>query len=222
MRDIILDFKQRGTTVLIASHRISEVERTSTSVGILRGGRLMTHSYVENNPRVIIVAVPRDDALEAYPRLLAYLRNLHPFVSLTGGGSGTAPLVVSLPSGPHIINSAGIKASALRALMDGGWDVISVYMERKDLESIFAQSAPPQPQDAQGNATGPLQAGSTAPLGSNASTLSSLTQGLSGRNTRPLLPSEVSHLPENESSMSMNGHEPMQPIEGRSLRREGA
>ncbi len=221
IRDIILDFKQRGTTVLICSHRITEIERTSTSVGILRGGRLMAQTYVENNPRVIIVAVPRDEALEAYPRLLAYLRNLHPFVTLTGGGSGTAPLMVSLPSGPRIINAAGIKASALRALMDSGWDVISVYVERKDLESIYAQSAPPQPQDAQGTATGPLS-NSTAPLGSNpgaanTGVLSGLTQSLSGHNTRPLHASEVGHLPVGEPSPSLNGH---QPIEGRALRRE--
>src|SRR5207237_5402506 len=111
---------------------------------------------------------PREGALESYDRLLAHLRNLHPFVTITGGGRGTeigtAPLVVSLPSGPHIRNAMGIKASALRALVDAGWDVISVYVERKDLESIYVQSAPPQPQPVASAATGPLP-NVTAPLG---------------------------------------------------------
>lgn len=156
VRDIIVEQRQRGVTVLIASHRITEVERVSTSVGILRGGRLMTQTFVENNPRIIIVSAPRDGALDSYERLLLHLRNLHPFVTITGGGNGTTPLVVSLPSGPHIVNAAGIKASALRALVDEGWDVISVYMERKDLESIYVQTEPPRPQMAPGMPTGPL------------------------------------------------------------------
>jgi ABC-2 type transport system ATP-binding protein len=223
VRDIILDFKKRGTTVLIFSHRITEIERTATSVGILRGGQLMAQTSVENNPRVIIVAAPRDEALESYPRLVAYLHNLHPFATLTGGGNGTSPLIVSLPTGPRIINASGIKASALRALMDGGWDVISVYVERKDLESIYARSAPPQPQVAQGTATGPLS-NSTAQLVSitgaaNTGRLSGLTQSLSGHNTRPLHASEVSHLTVGDPSPLLNGH---QPIEGRALRREEA
>ena len=86
VRDVILDLKQRGATVLIASHRITEIERVSTSVGILRGGHLVTQTYVENNPRVIIVAVPREGALEFFDRMLAHLRNLHAFVTITGGG----------------------------------------------------------------------------------------------------------------------------------------
>jgi ABC-type multidrug transport system ATPase subunit len=238
LRDIILDFKQQGTTVLIASHRITEIERTSTSVGILRGGRLVAHTNVENNPRVIVVAVPRDSSAESYPRLLAHLRNLHPFVSVTGGAGGAAPIVVSLPSGPRIVNAAGIKASALRALMDTGWEVISVYVERKDLESIYAQTAPPQPlnQGEHPSLTGPLPS-LTTPLSQNAGAstgpLPGLTQSLNGHNTRPLSTSEVSHLagPEpsvplngqagSEPTVSLNGHQPAPlPIEGRALRRE--
>jgi len=233
VRDIILDFKQKGTTILMASHRITEIERTATSVGILRGGLLMTQAYVENSPRVIVVAVPRDSSAESYPRLLAHLRNLHPFVTITGGAGGAAPMVLSLPAGPRIVNAAGIKASALRALMDTGWEVISVYVERKDLESIYAQTTPPRPQAqaAQSSATGPLP-GLTAPLGPNAGGTSTgplpgLTKSLNGHNTntRPLYASEVGYLAGAEPSASLNGngYQPEQrPIEGRALRREEA
>jgi ABC-2 type transport system ATP-binding protein len=228
VRNVILDLKQRGATVLIASHRITEIEHASTSVGILRGGRLMTQTYVENNPRVIIVAAPREGALESYDRLLAHLRNLHPFVTLTGGGRrtemGTAPLVISLPSGPHIRNAAGIKASALRALVDAGWDVLSVYVERKDLESIYAQTAPPKPQSVQSAgsaATGPLPNVTTplgpGPVSMNTAPMPNLAQGLGGGNTRPLHASEVGQMGPGEGSGALNGH---QPIEGRALRGE--
>jgi hypothetical protein len=193
-------------------------------VGILRGGRLITQTYVENNPRVIVVAVPRDGALDSYDRLLAHLRNLHPFVSITGGGSGTTPLVVSLPSGPHIRNAAGIKASALRALVDASWDVISVYVERKDLESIYLQSGQPRPQATPGMATGPLPAmddgrptKDEAGTASRSPSMNSYGMGMNGRNTRPLYPYEVSV---NEAGeLSNNGSNGHVPIEGRAIRR---
>ncbi|MEO8288081.1 MAG: ABC transporter ATP-binding protein [Chloroflexota bacterium] len=224
VRDLILDLKRKGTTVLIASHRITEIERTSTSVGILRGGLLMAQAAVENNPRIIIVAAPREGGVESYPRLLAHLQNLHPFVTVSGSGDGTAPIVVSLPSGPHIMNAAGIKASALRALVDASWDVISVYVERKDLESIYMRTAPPRPHDS--GAIGPMTTGPlpnvTAPLGArqagsgNAQTgpLPGLAQELSGRSTHPLHNGDAG----GEGAVMRNGYE---PIEGRSLRREG-
>lgn len=231
MRDIILDLKERGTTVLIASHRITEVERTSTSVGILRGGRLITQTYVENNPHVIVVAVPRDGALDSYDRLLAHLRNLHPFVSITGGGNGTTPLIVSLPGGSHIRNAAGIKASALRALVDASWDVISVYVERKDLESIYLQSAQPQlaPQSTTSAATGPLPALDEGPktkdegVDALSPSMNGYATGMNGRNTRPLYPYEVGTAEAGaalgEYNNGSNGHK---PIEGRAIRKEGS
>jgi ABC-2 type transport system ATP-binding protein len=237
VRDIILDFKQRGITILIVSHRITEIERASTSVGILRGGRLVAQTCVENNPRVIVVAVPRAGSAESYPRLLANLRALEPSVAATGGAGGAAPLVVSLPSGPRITNAPAIKASALRALMDAGWEVISVYIERKDLESVFARAVAPQPPAARGPVTSPLAAvtsqlsGVTSQLpaesGSNGSVpaeaLPGLAQGPNGQGTRPLYASELGPLAGVEPPVSLNGHQPaFKPIEGRALRREEA
>jgi ABC-2 type transport system ATP-binding protein len=197
VRDVILEQKKQGMTVLIASHRITEVERAATSVGILRGGRLVAHTQVENNPRVIIVAAPRESAPESNAGLLTHLHNLHPFVTVTGGGSAKAPIVISLPSGPHIMNAAGIKASAMRALLDASWDVISVHVERKDLESIYLQSAPPRPQVNGGMATGPLRnvTGPLDPMLDMAGSMITSPTGLSAaqlaaRNTRPLQASE--------------------------------
>jgi hypothetical protein len=242
VRDVILDLKRQGTTVLIASHRITEVERAATSVGILRGGRLIAHTQVENNPRVIIVAAPRESAPASNAALLAHLHNLHPFVTVSGAGNANSPIVISLPSGPYIMNAAGIKASAMRALLDASWDVISVHVERKDLESIYLQSAPPRPQSQGGMATGPLR-NVTGPLdpmldmaGSLITSPTNYTAAqLAARNTRPLQASEHGYnLPgepwangNNGSSDSFegsrdggsgeiyNGH---RPIEGRAIR----
>jgi hypothetical protein len=102
--------------------------------------------------------------------------------------------------------------------MDGSWDIISVYVERKDLESIYIQTAPPKSQSVVGTAigigmaTGPLP-NVTVPLGSasvapeapapaapaihivpdsmNTAPVTGYAMGMRGHNTRPLYPVEV-------------------------------
>jgi ABC-type multidrug transport system ATPase subunit len=209
IRDIILDCKRNGSTILMASHKITEVERACTWVGILRNGRLMAQTNVENNPRTIVVAVPRDGAIGALPRLTTHIKNLHPFVTVTGGQTETAPLLVSLPAGAKIRNAAGIKAATLRALVDNSWDIISVYMERKDLESIYMQTLPPAPQDgkeAEAQLAAPLGARTgglaTGPLGPSTR---ELPQYPEGRNTRPLRGLDVGDV--RPAEVNPNGHE---------------
>ncbi len=170
MRDILLECKRRGTTILLASHKVTEIERICDKVSIIKAGKIITEADVENNPRIIIIAIPRSDtdAGERLPFLAKQLKSLHPLVRLTGG-SNSGPLVLSLPAGDQVANSQGMKARALRALVDSSWDVISVYVERKDLENIYAQTLSPITQ-AQ---TGPL---STGPLSMNTGPLAPITE----------------------------------------------
>lgn len=189
MRDILLECKRRGSTILLASHRVTEVERVCDVVGVLKAGKIVVQTAVENNPRTIIIAVPREDVEERLPRLLKALKNLHPFVTITGG-TGSGPLVVNLPASEVILNAQGIKASALRLLVEAGWDVISVYMERKDLESIYIQTLSPVAQSQTGiMSTGPL--GPTGPLvsseGGAEHGLGAVTGPLDRRFTKPLI-----------------------------------
>jgi ABC-2 type transport system ATP-binding protein len=179
MRDILLECKRRGTTILLASHKVTEVERICDTVGIIKAGKIITEAAVENNPRIIIIAIPRSDtdAEARLPFLARQLKSLHPFVRLTGG-SNSGPLVLSLPTGDQVANSQGVKARALRALVDSSWDVISVYVERKDLENIYAQTLSPITQ-AQ---TGPL---STGPLSMNTGPLAPI---MDSTVTGPLTP----------------------------------
>jgi len=166
MRDILLECKRRGTTILLASHKVTEVERICDTVGIIKAGKIITEAAVENNPRIIIIAIPRSDtdAEARLPFLARQLKSLHPLVRLTGG-SNSGPLVLSLPTGDQVANAQGVKARALRALVDSSWDVISVYVERKDLENIYAQTLSPITQAQTGPlSTGPLSM-NTGPLG---------------------------------------------------------
>src|SRR5205085_9003253 len=84
MRDILLECKRRGSTIIMASHKVTEVERICETVGILRAGKLISQARVESNPRIIIVAVPRERegerAAERQSALLRQLKYLHPLV----------------------------------------------------------------------------------------------------------------------------------------------
>lgn len=51
IRDVLLGLRQRGTTVFINSHLLSEVERTCDRVGILDRGRLVREGNVEQLTR---------------------------------------------------------------------------------------------------------------------------------------------------------------------------
>ena len=46
MRDILLECKRRGTTILMASHRVTEVERICDTVGIIKAGKIITEAAV--------------------------------------------------------------------------------------------------------------------------------------------------------------------------------
>jgi ABC-type multidrug transport system ATPase subunit/ABC-type transport system involved in multi-copper enzyme maturation permease subunit len=47
VREILVEERARGTTILLSSHILSEVERTADRVGILYGGRLVAEDTVE-------------------------------------------------------------------------------------------------------------------------------------------------------------------------------
>ncbi|HYO49378.1 MAG TPA: hypothetical protein VEW94_05955, partial [Chloroflexia bacterium] len=140
IREIILECKQAGSTLLLCSHQLTEVERICSTVGILKAGRLVAHTRLDGGSRVNITGVPREGALEIASHLVEYLKNLHPTASVKGGQGEQEPLTVSLPTGPEVHNSAAMKAAALRAMLDGRWDITSVYIEHKDLESIYLQA----------------------------------------------------------------------------------
>lgn len=143
VREVLLDCKRQGSTILLCSHQLTEVERICSRVGILRGGKLVALTPLQDSPRVLIAALPRNGALEMAPQLLQYLEGLHPAVAVKGGRSEDEPLLLSIPTGNTIPNAASLKAAALRALVDGRWDINSVHIEHHDLETIYLQAVRP-------------------------------------------------------------------------------
>lgn len=214
-REVVLDCKARGSTVLICSSELTPVERACTSVGILRSGRLLAQTHIEDSPRTHLIAVARERALEILPHLIRYLENLHPSVLVRGGSKEGEPLHVSLPAGPEVPHTVAMKAAALRAMVDARWDIVSIYSENRDLESLFLQAVPssaPKPVktvDAEVLAPAPTSVPET--LEASAPDTEAVAEA-------PLVTSveetteEIQVEPAPEQSMGMN--EPIQPITG--------
>ena len=67
--DLILEEKKKGKTILMSSHRFSEVEKTCDRIGILKNGRLETVSSLDElrrtERRVYIVTLENEEAAHA-------------------------------------------------------------------------------------------------------------------------------------------------------------
>ena len=166
VRDFILGCKERGSTVLLCSHQLTDVEKICSTVGILRGGRLVVQTSLGGGSRAIITGTPREGAAEIAPALIAYLTKLHPMVMVRGGEVAGEPLSVNLPVGPEIPHSAAIKNAAIKAMLDGRWDITSLYIDNRDLETLYmraVQSATQSP--AQRNGAKETVSTATKPLG---------------------------------------------------------
>lgn len=150
VRDLLVSSHKEGATILICSHRLTEIERICSSVGILRAGRLVTQTGLHESPRVIISALPRSGAGEVLPHLITYLKNLHPSVTVEATQGGQGLLAVTLPAGPYVPRALAIKAASLRALVDARWDVQSLYTESNDLETLYRRAVQPAGERIEG------------------------------------------------------------------------
>jgi ABC-2 type transport system ATP-binding protein len=75
VRDMIVEFRERGGTVLLNSHLLSEVERVCDRVGVIHGGRLLREG-------------PVDELMGEGQELEDFFVEL---VQSAGGGAGYAP-----------------------------------------------------------------------------------------------------------------------------------
>jgi ABC-2 type transport system ATP-binding protein len=117
---------QTGKTVVLSTHRLSDVEQMCTHIAILTGGRL-AHS----GPLPSALA-PHSQVLiqvDRLPNLIAWqLSQLHPAVMLEGTN-------ISLPG-----DAVEIKPTALRLLLDAKIDILRVEDQRTTLEDIYLEA----------------------------------------------------------------------------------
>src|SRR5439155_11610856 len=92
VREVLLEENARGTTVLISSHILSEVERTAHRVGILYGGRLVAEDTVAAIGERLQPDTSIDVDVERFDRALVVALRAAPFVrAVDVAPNGEAP-----------------------------------------------------------------------------------------------------------------------------------
>jgi ABC-2 type transport system ATP-binding protein len=125
VRDIIKTQRERGTTVFLNSHLLSEVEVTCDRVAFIRAGEVIeirdVKSFEEDRNRVFIRVGSISDET---------LRGLQPWVSaVQSNGAGLHVRLNSPEAAPHV----------LRYLVERGTEVFEFTPQRLSLEDRFLE-----------------------------------------------------------------------------------
>lgn len=120
---------QEGTTLVVSSHRLHEMERVITHAAILSRGRLVARGALpellaEHAGRLRLRATPIDRAREVCER--------HPAVSEVRGAGDELELTLAT-------NDPTERAALNAALVEAGCAVSALVPEASDLRSLFAR-----------------------------------------------------------------------------------
>jgi len=125
VRKLVRDLAGDGSTVLVSSHLLSEIEQVATHVGMMSGGRLVRQGTLaevlaDGAPRIRI-ATPDLDAAQATMRRLG----------LNPGPVGN--------DARDVIATLGdvVEEDVARALVEAGVRLRGLTVERPDLEDLF-------------------------------------------------------------------------------------
>lgn len=123
VRNLMLELRSQGTTVLLSSHQLSEVEAVCDEVTILNAGRVAARGHI-------------DDLLNAANE-----------TAVKAAGEGELPAAVA----PLVADTAfsggswafSVKDEDVRRVVDGlddaGWRILSITPKRDTLEDYFAR-----------------------------------------------------------------------------------
>jgi ABC-2 type transport system ATP-binding protein len=129
-RDAIRGLQQKGMTILISSHILSDLEEMCSSIGIMERGKLvessrLTDLYHRSEVQTILITTLRGlkELEEAIPR--------HPLVENVLLLSDQKTLKVAFKGGEEE------SAQLLQTLMNAKFPISSFHRTQEDLESIF-------------------------------------------------------------------------------------
>jgi ABC-2 type transport system ATP-binding protein len=132
VRNLMVELKNAGATILLSSHQLSEVETISDEVTILNRGRVAARGDIHA------------------------LLNVAGQTSVTARGEGELPQAVRAVTADVAVEGAtsvfSVPDAEVRrvvdALDDAGWSVIAVSPKRASLEDYFARLLEPGSGDA--------------------------------------------------------------------------
>ncbi len=127
VRHLVRELADDGTTVLVSSHLLSEIEQVCTHVGIMSRGRLLRQgslAEVAGDGVATVTVTTADDAVATAARVLQTLGLTE---VRTGAGAATAVLGAQAPE------------SVTAALVAAGVPVRGLAVTRPSLEDLFVQ-----------------------------------------------------------------------------------
>lgn len=138
VRDILLEEHERGRTLLISSHLLSEIERISTRVGIMNKGRLLAENTMDELRRRLTQEVTITVDLESIPDgVVDKLRELPSVVSVEtvpvsrdGAGAGMSLVIKTKPGAER-------RAEIARVLSSAGAIILGMRTSEMNLEEVF-------------------------------------------------------------------------------------
>ena len=123
VRNLIRDLASDGTTVLLSSHLLAEIEQVASHVGIMSAGRLLRQGplveVLADGAATVRVTTPDPDAA------VAVLRGFG-LTAVTGGLEHAQAQIGDVPA-----------ETVAKALVDSGVRVRGFAVERPDLEALF-------------------------------------------------------------------------------------
>jgi ABC-type multidrug transport system ATPase subunit len=132
VRDLILEEQQRGKTILISSHLLSEIEKTCQRLGIINRGRLVAEDTLEGiisrlNRENVVIEVELEETVT--PDLMQALERL----------SFIDAVVLTQPNRLEVTvsNEADFRGHLSKFLTGRGLTVLSLKQESMSLEEAF-------------------------------------------------------------------------------------
>lgn len=123
VRNLMTELKATGTSILLSSHQLSEVEAVCDEVTIVDRGRVAARGHIDE------------------------LLNIAGQTSIRARGSGALPETVVALANDHAVSGDVTVFSApdeavrkvVDALDDAGWRIVSIVPKRESLEDYFAR-----------------------------------------------------------------------------------
>ena len=128
MRYLTSEMAKAGKTVVLSTHRLSDVTQMATHIAILTHGRLARYGLLSEvlNPQARVII-----RVERLPELVVWqLQQLDPAIEVSAGGS-----TIILPD-----KAAEQKSVALRLLLDARIDVLHMERQHSTLEDIYLEA----------------------------------------------------------------------------------
>jgi ABC-2 type transport system ATP-binding protein len=126
VRNLLLELRGQGKTVLLSTHRLNDVAQVCTHVAILRQGQLRRAGALADvlplRQEVTILVAALDDGLGAA------LRAFHPEITVTGTRIDLRGEAISL------------KPAILRRLLNANVDILDLTQQRATLEEVYLEA----------------------------------------------------------------------------------